>query len=944
MNYKIFSDYLYEFLDYLFGKLDSFSVKITDIEPELITNYIRKSNSEYNIISIKNDGFYEAVQARNNININKIALLTAGNSDVIDSLKDFESYSIIPENYSDFIEIVKKAFSLSLTNEQFDFVKYIYEKKSPNFEIFLTYLEKSLLDCELSDKLLNENLYMLKCWKISSDKIVIDELKAAVRYSNESLIERQIKKAYINNTNFKKIKNYREVISLFSEQNYSEIMKIIYFSDVKEYLSTKNSKIESGKAEEDNDSEQIYLYSYEYFFEHLDEFETIEDLESEIKSEIEKGVDDNKYSDTFRKYQDFINKTNVFDGIIDNLSKANLSENKKQKIMSFLEATKISYMDFANSKTSPMLLLEFCQKGLPFLKKYFETLCLIVSDHAFKRCSNQYKWVESLQNFQFNNDEKFSKIDYGHPIVIYYILAKKYTYDAGINFLKNHQSGSSQYNFAHFLVKSYLDKQKYSWPVEYFLSDKFKYIINEQTDSYPDSFPLKQLNKITSYDSIDFKVITNIIKDYIDKHKLLNEYKIVIIGAPKIKNLQYLFDKINEMSLNKNYLMEKIVISFVCDDESSIKKSITDAYQSGYFSEMIFFKFIQKKDYENDLTIYLDAALLYTEEKLARVSKNKNAILQKIENSTDDVNMEDFFEDNSHLLKVIWDTLQNIEINNDAELSIWENHEISNDILDTISTSIKDNDKSICVLTKNRDLVKDIHTQKNLMDLELIDLNSKDTLKITFSNVIKGMLKTSVPAQINIDFIEFLSQIEYNIPYEFNYKKDKIILNLGFDNDGFTYSYNIVTEENLENEYVVISFIDNIINLAFCGTSIFELAFRKEFVNFLYKNCISINDVVLCYIIDKYCTKRTPLKNIGRNNIVCNKHNENINSEVFDLQTILDTIFNGFDIYDSGEKLNLNLINKLYKESKQFALLYEIFSDKLADFGEELKRRNISHE
>ncbi|MBU3126235.1 hypothetical protein [Clostridium tagluense] len=950
MKSSFFNKYLYGFINHYFGFLENFSVCITDIEYEVLSEFVEDPKFQYKVIRISEDNYASAVAARNDNKERKIVLLTSGNVQSIDSLKNFQPYCIIPEKADDFIEIIKNVFSIDLDQNESDYLQTILIDKSPSIALLLRYIEESIEDNKLSPKKLNFNLNILKCWRIVGENLDLRKLNASIRYSNTILMERQFKKAFLENPDFNKSLLKNKILNAIVSQNYSNIINSFDLSKVEQFFSNKKETKTNHKVNEENEEKSniSYLHSYEYMLDNFLINDDIDALEAEMIEEAKeekdtKVINDKKYLDIFKDYEKIILKDKIsFQNILKELSIANMTDIRKKDFQQLLEDTENSYKTFVESDVTPKYLARFCKISKPFINNYLNLIGKIISDDSIARNCNSYKWIEVFQNFIFEGNDSSIIIDYTHPLAIYNLQYMKSMYDYAFQILQNFNN-----DFARFIIKTTLQQIKEYMPVKYLIKNDVKYVIDLEKTSSSTLFQFKNKSGISSQRMIDFKIITDEIINFLNSNKTLTQYDIVIVGTPKNENLAYLINKINRMSKIDEFFISQITISFICDGETALKKNITTTYQAGVYSDFIFFKFEELGESQNidtllklgDLVLFLDVDLIYDKEKLVRIGRNINLISENIEKINMDSDLKRIVNEETPLMSLIWDTMQNIKINNDNELSIWKKPQINNVILQSIVLAVINNKKSVCIITDNMNLMEDIHINKNLI-LQKINYKNSDVLKITFSAKPSNPLKYSIPAKVDIDFVDFLSGLDFQIQESIS-KNIGVALRFSLNEGHIVYQCNFSNKEKMDDklEQEINLLIQDVINFIFIGNSIFQKSVRKTLINNMYENSRSINDVVLCYLLEnnddiKVVFKKTEFTDFNRCNVP-------YSSEIFELQRLLDVDYGNPFEYGYW---NLDLVKKLLNEQENFTTLYDRIGNKIQSLREELQRRNKNSE
>ena len=160
-----FVQYIEQYIRILTKGKSEFFLSLCDIEEELLEELDISELDGYEVVVVGKNDYSEAVRLRNNIHIQKIVLLSGEGVKHIDSLKDFNEYSVLSENRTIIWECLEKVFNVHLSKELKGFLTAIFDQGEISLWELLQYLSKSMGKNGISPKGLNENLPMLGIWK-----------------------------------------------------------------------------------------------------------------------------------------------------------------------------------------------------------------------------------------------------------------------------------------------------------------------------------------------------------------------------------------------------------------------------------------------------------------------------------------------------------------------------------------------------------------------------------------------------------------------------------------------------------------------------------------------------------------------------------------------------------------------------------------------------------
>ena len=91
---SIFIKYIKHYIEILTEGRDEFFISLCDIDEEFLKSINSSDFQKYKVAVVNNEDYSEAVHYRNDINVQRIVLLSGEGIKQIDSLKDFNEYSL----------------------------------------------------------------------------------------------------------------------------------------------------------------------------------------------------------------------------------------------------------------------------------------------------------------------------------------------------------------------------------------------------------------------------------------------------------------------------------------------------------------------------------------------------------------------------------------------------------------------------------------------------------------------------------------------------------------------------------------------------------------------------------------------------------------------------------------------------------------------------------
>ena len=109
-----FKRYLEKYIEMLVDKRPEFFIAIVDVEKELARYFLKKSlpGQSYRTVWVERKDYADAVRLRNEPKVRQIVLLSSDSVEMIDSLKDFIEYPVIPDDQEMLWDCLQTAFDL----------------------------------------------------------------------------------------------------------------------------------------------------------------------------------------------------------------------------------------------------------------------------------------------------------------------------------------------------------------------------------------------------------------------------------------------------------------------------------------------------------------------------------------------------------------------------------------------------------------------------------------------------------------------------------------------------------------------------------------------------------------------------------------------------------------------------------------------------------------
>ena len=195
----LFVRYLKGYIKELTQGRREFFLSICDIEEDLLNSLNDAISEEYVTIVVNKKDYSKAVRLRNDAEIKKIVLLSGEGVQQIDSLKDFNEYSVCADDRNIFWPCIEDAFQIEISEEIRDFLDILLREGSASFLEFFRYLYSCIDARQIKVQKLNRNLSNLGIWYSDEKKVLTKgRIRSMIKKSKEDVVERQLTRALMS--------------------------------------------------------------------------------------------------------------------------------------------------------------------------------------------------------------------------------------------------------------------------------------------------------------------------------------------------------------------------------------------------------------------------------------------------------------------------------------------------------------------------------------------------------------------------------------------------------------------------------------------------------------------------------------------------------------------------------------------------------------------------
>lgn len=720
MLQALLAEYLKQYIAALTAGKQEFFLSICDIEDE-VQACIHQPLGDYEMLLVNKDDYSDAVKVRNDKNVSRIVLLSGEGVKQIDSLKDFNEYSILCGEKQLRWECIQQVFGVRLKKEITSFLDVILEEGEVTFWEFFCYLYECIGNGDIKPGKFNRRLSMLRIWNSKETKILTKgKIRRLIRNSKEALVERRLTKAVMGNTDIES--KYKKYISnALAKGDIQVILKKFYFEDLEQYLrGTAKSNDMEATTEDAKEEERIYRCSYEYMIcEQL--ADTVEEIEDSWQQEEN---EDELVPELAWKLYYSIGEEGMFEKQMELLEreirKMNIPEEKAdqflQKLLDFKNTYEQSHREIMS--LTPVCLKSFCEKALGYTSTYFELLSFVLTDEMVRKGLLNSGIASRLQCLLCDVSETKIRMPFYHPISVLYYIAQKNMYE---HILKQEEKPEITEVVRQTLL-ALVGKVGMQFPIEFMTWDGGLYALDYSSIRNRGVVEFTNAKSEVVYSALDFRVIYNQIKDYVARHGIATQITIALVEISDLNGLPRLVDCIRQMAGTENYNIGRVDFLILSAREEELKRQLSQMWDVIGTDDLIRFRFGRNRFYGEkgydmgaivaaaDMTIIADCSTLYYAPRMEKQKNGVNALRNRLVDMDIQEQTAHYFEYGYSDIGILWDTLQHAEESRDEGFWYWKSKEINNNVLAYVNQAVEEEpERTIVALSSNDGVLNDIH-------------------------------------------------------------------------------------------------------------------------------------------------------------------------------------------------------------------------------------------
>lgn len=719
---KYYIEYIRRYIELLTKGREEFFLSLCDIEEEILLETDSEAFSGYHVVIIDRKDYSEAVRLRNDTNVSRIVLLSGEGVRQIDSLKDFNEYSVLPEGREKIWNCLERVFRVELEPKVRVFLGAIMEQNEISLGELIRYIQKSLDRGKIVPVKLNRNLPMLGIWK-SDDREILGKgkIKKLIRASKYSVVESRLTKA-VTDRKIDDQKKVRTIKNGLAKGDMQKILETFYYKDVEQYLKSVPREKPLGMQEESAAEESVfYSCSYEYKLrENVEEdINKIERrwLKERQDEEAETDIDWNRYliGEEEAKYCG-----KQWEELIKKVADANLSLEKRRNIRTWLDTFyglfKEAWPDIQN--ITPVCLDSFCGAVYEYAQEYFALLSRLMFDESLRgNGTGALKEIieDILLLFCEKKEEKISMPFY-HPMSVFYYMELWEVYEDILNRPEEEETAFWKRQFWLGLA----EKVRMQFPVEFLTKGNNRYVLDNTTVG-KSKLVFTNAKHGAVYSVLDFRVVQKQILKYILRHPYMTEITICLLDISELTGLVQLIDRIHRYAETDLINIGRLDFLIISEKEEELKQSLSGMWEAVGMDAMVRFRF-SRQDYlsdsgydlecmieESDLLIMGDNAMLYSSPQLVQSRADNNSSRNRLKEFDLSEQSGRYYICGNSDMGVMWGTLQKMAADGQEGFYQWRSRKLEDSMLTYINRKVSENpQKTIVVLSSNEHILSEI--------------------------------------------------------------------------------------------------------------------------------------------------------------------------------------------------------------------------------------------
>lgn len=730
-----FKKYLKAYIALLVDKKMEFFIAIVDVERELASDFLKSSEDAfYETAWFERRDYAEAVRLRNNPDVRQIVLLSNDTVKMIDSLKDFVEYPILPERREDLWCCLEAAFGVELDSECQKILGAVLEQKQIPLEDLLAYIGRCMRNGACSAEEMLKSLYQFEIWSIKKIKKgekypSKGQLRRMIRSSNPLQIDKRLIGGLTGENPVFDEKEQKIILDCLSQNNLQELFRRIPYSEKIERLFKSGGRNSGTVVIKEKQEAQKYENSYQYAISESvggDLWGVEEELLAEKGDSSEESSEENNSLEKSRQsfhYPDveFVKKELVKRA--EEMKNLNFTEKKRALVeenWARLEADFLEAVEKGKEYT-PTYLEHYVKSQKKLIKSYFGFLALCLSDDGISRRCEGTGFLERVQTLFCQKKGEVIKMPFYHPLMGFYYWKLQKSFAEYRNMQRTYSD-----DFGQDIILALTEKEQMDFPVQYMLWQNQLYQLD--VTGLREWRTEAEFHKVADYavgSWTNIRLLNEDLMDYIARQRFLSEIRVTVIDLNDISEIMSMLEKLQRLPDSESCMVHKVILNIISEKEEYLKEKLQESMEMDIDNPQVLFRFtreLYKREdgydlegiiRDSDLLFLADSSFLYQKPRLAAWEGDGNWFRIVMEQAGAEKTAEAFLNQDENLLEVLWDSIHYIELEEETRLASWRSRELRLPVFDKFQRAIEANPQlTIVLMSSNLQLLQHIYHVK----------------------------------------------------------------------------------------------------------------------------------------------------------------------------------------------------------------------------------------
>lgn len=730
-----FEKYLEKYIALLVGEKTEFFIAIVDVEKELAFDFLenRAECMDYETVWFERRDYAAAVRLRNNPDIRKLVLLSNDTVKMIDSLKDFVEYPVLPELQEDLWICLEAAFGVALDPDCKRILGTVLEQKQISLEDMLVYVRDSIKHGRCSAEEMTKNLYQFEFWSLKKWKDnkapTKGQLKRMIRNSSPLQLEKRLIGGMTGGNSVFTDREQRTILRCLSKNDLQGLFSNIFYDERVERLFKGNPdpRTKDSGTEEKAEAQQ-YNNSYRYVIQEQSD-EDVWEIEAELFSRRKNGTEGENASEEDNpleiSMQSFIYPVTdelkeKLDKLVEQINNLNFTERKRTLVETGLDNFRTCFLKAVEEGKlyTPACLAHYVESQKETVRAYFGLLALCISDDGIARRCEGSDFLSQVQNLFCKKENGRLKMPFYHPVMglYYWRLQKSYT-------AYRRMQASRSDSFSQKVILALVEKEQMDFPIRYMLWEgKLFQLDYTSLGDWGTEVVFGSMADYTAGSWSNIRLLNEDLMDYIARHRFLSEIHVTAVDLNDISEIMFMLEKLQRLPDSESCMVHRVILNIISEKEEELKKKLSEFMEMDIDNPQVLFRFtrelywrdngydLEKIIRDSDLLFLADSSILYQKPRLMAWDGEGNWFRAEMGKMGAEQLTEQLLNQRQELPELLWDSIHHIEFEEETKLACWKTRELKLAILDVFRKATEASPQTtIVVMSSNQQILQHIY-------------------------------------------------------------------------------------------------------------------------------------------------------------------------------------------------------------------------------------------